>query len=562
MPTSPTPSNSLALLALLPILSLSPPAAANLCTGCAAVWQDAPGFDLVGTLSDSDNLGRAVAVGDWNGDGFDDVASFDYESAVVAGAGAVHVLYSNFLGVSSADDYFADFDPLTGNPDGEAGDEFGATLVAGDFNGDAVDDLAIGIPFEDAMIGPGFYTNCGAVLVLYGTPAGLSDTAAQKLYPSIASDRTNIHFGVALAAGDFDGDGHDDLAVGSPDSDISGHERAGSIAIYEGSAGGIIASARLIHQDASDTTGSVGDVAEELDRFGAALVAGNFNGDSLAGNPVDDLAVGVIGEGDAVAATTGSGIVQVFYGDPLQNGLTFNTDQSWNQGNTASGESQESGDAFGFSLAAGDITGDGMDELVIGSPFETVTVGANTFVQAGMVIVLRGSFPNGLVSGGSVSFIQDDFPVGESSASNDFFGRSLAVADFDGNGLAELVVGTQFEEVVDPITFATWSDAGSILVIPGWTDLFPPATPRIVAQEYGAHIGSLGVSDEYGAALAAGDFDGDGHADLAVGAPGEDATGSGGELYDRAGALYILLGSLFSDGFEIGNAGYWSSVTP
>jgi hypothetical protein len=557
-----TNSRSVACLSLLLALTAGEPARADLCTGCAELWQDAPGFDLVGTLANSDSLGRAVAVGDWNGDGFDDVAVFDYENAVVGGAGAVHVLYANFLGVSSSDDYFTDFDPLTGNADEEAGDEFGSALEAGDFDGDGFDDLAIGIPFEDATIGPGFFTNCGAVLVLYGSPVGLEETGAQKLFSSIASDRTEIHFGAALAAGDFDGDGHDDLAVASPDSDVSGHERAGSIAIYEGSASGIVASARLIHQDSSDATGSVSDVAEELDRFGTALVAGNFNGDTLAGHSVDDLAVGVVGEGDAVAVTTGSGIVQVFYGDPFQNGLTFSTDQSWNQGNSASGESQESGDAFGFSLAAGDITGDGRDELVVGSPFESVTVGANSFVQAGMVLVLRGSFPNGLVSGGSVSFIQDDFAVGESSASNDFFGRSLAVADFDGNGLAELVVGTQFEEVVDPITFATWTDAGSILVIPGWSEPFPLDAPRIVAQEYGAHVGALGVGDEYGAALAAGDFDGDGHADLAIGAPGEDATGAGGEPYDRAGGLYVLRGSLFSDGFETGNTGYWSLVAP
>jgi hypothetical protein len=554
----------LRIAALLPFclaLAAPWPARANLCTGCAAVWQDAPGFDVVGTLSNSDSFGRAVAVGDWNGDGFDDVAAFDYESAVAAGAGAVHVLYSNFLGVSSADDYFADFDPLTGNPDEEAGDEFGSALVAGDFDGDGFDDLAIGIPYEDATIGPGFHTDCGAVLVLYGTPTGLSETGAQKLFTTLANDRTGIHFGAALAAGDFDGDGHDDLAVGSPDSDIGEDDRAGSIAIYDGSASGIVPSARLIHQDSTDATGSVSDVAEELDRFGSALVAGNFNGDTLNGNPVDDLAVGVIGEGDEIG-TVSSGIVQVFYGDPFQNGLTFNTDQSWNQSNTLSGETQESGDAFGFSLAAGDITGDGRDELVIGSPFETITVGANTHVQAGMVIVLRGSFPNGLVSGGSISFIQDDFPVGEISASNDFFGRSLAVADFDGNGLAELVIGTQFEEVTDPVTFATWTDAGSILVIPGWTDPIPAGTPRIVAQEYGAHVGTLGVSDEYSAALAVGDFNGDGHADLAVGAPGEDATGGGGETYDRAGALYVLRGSLFSDGFETGNSGYWSAAAP
>ena len=83
----------------------------------------------------------------------------------------------------------------------------------------------------------------------------------------------------------------------------------------------------------------------------------------------------------------------------------------------------------------------------------------------------------------------------------------------------------------------------------------------MLAQEWWSHRGELAVNDAYGKALVAGDFDGNGHPDLAVGAPGEDAIDSSGTI-NEAGAIYAIYGALFSDGFEFGSAGMWSDVTP
>jgi hypothetical protein len=534
-------------------------ASANLCLGCSVLFQDAPGFGLVGTLTNGDNFGRAVAVGDFNGDGYDDVALFDRESAVVSNAGAVHVLYSNLHGVSPDDDYFTDFIPGSGLPDEEPGDEFGSALAAGDFDGDGYDDLAIGIYLEDLVfLDQGEVQNCGAVLVLYGTSTGLQQAGAQKLASTTESDRTDAHFGFALATGDFDGDGFDELAVGAPTGDVSGQDQAGYIVVHDGGAAGLAAVGRIISQDSSDGTGSVSDTAEALDRFGWSLAAGNFNGDTNgAGGPtVDDIVVGAPGEGDGVALTQGSGVVHIFYGDGFGSPLAFNTDQLVNQANTQTGQSIETGDSFGFVLASGDVNGDGLDDLVVASPQEDVVFGPENVQSAGLVTVIRGGNPV-VPSAGAVSFA-DALGIGEIPDPDDFFGLALAVADFDADGLADIAVGTPFEDVEDPITFATIQDAGAVTIVPGWTTFFPsPVTaPEFVAQRYGAHAGTLDTGDLYGHGLAGGDFDGDGHADLAVGAPGEDADVGTGTVAD-AGALYVLPGSLFSDGFETGNTVRW-----
>jgi hypothetical protein len=101
----------------------------------------------------------------------------------------------------------------------DAGDFFGSELAACDFNGDRVDDLAVGIPGEDHL----GETNAGAVQVHYGSyPKGLAAVGSQfftQSTPGVPGDVEEAdYFGTVLACGDFDGDGFADLAVGVPDA--------------------------------------------------------------------------------------------------------------------------------------------------------------------------------------------------------------------------------------------------------------------------------------------------------------------------------------------------------
>jgi hypothetical protein len=126
---------------------------------------------ILGALEDSGRFGRALAAGDFDGDGFDDLA-VDAPREVVAGVvgptgeGAVHVLYGTGNGLSAAGDqvWHQGSFGIFGAPEDD--DLFGQAVAAGDFDGDGLDDLAVGVPWEDVA----GHTDAGAVNVLYGAP--------------------------------------------------------------------------------------------------------------------------------------------------------------------------------------------------------------------------------------------------------------------------------------------------------------------------------------------------------------------------------------------------------
>lgn len=155
------------------------------------------------------------------------------DTGAIVDHGAVQVMYSNGRGLSTARALLvlqsAFPDPV------ESGDRFGFTVAAGDFDGDGVDDLAIGTPFEDV----GAATDAGAVEIIFGRVGGLNFGRTVHLTQSGGSE-TGDHYGAALGVLDFDGDGWDDLAIGVPDEDIASVDEGavelrllnGAIAVY------------------------------------------------------------------------------------------------------------------------------------------------------------------------------------------------------------------------------------------------------------------------------------------------------------------------------------------
>jgi hypothetical protein len=390
-----------------------------------------------------------------------------------------------------------------------------AESVRVDFDNDGFQDLAVGTPAE-TVGNVGF---AGVVHVLYGTASGLSGAGSQLFTQDVAGIPSSVEiddlFGGALVAGDFDGDGFQDLAVGAPGEDVGAVDAAGVVIVIYGSAGGLVApGSQLFTQD----TPGIGSAAEAFDNFGGALATGDADEDG-----VTDLAVGAPFE-DA-GAVDGAGAVNVLFGST--GGLTASGSQLFTQDVAGIGSSAEQDDGFGGALAFGEFDADGAADLAIGVSGEAV--GSVQF--AGAVNVLSGS-PGGLVAAGSQLFTQDSPGIGSTAEDSDRFGASLATGDFDADGVADLAVGAPAESVGAVV------GAGAVNVLYGSGAGLTGSGSQLFVQN-SAGIGSTSEeTDLFGASLAAGDFDGDGPADLAVGVS-QESVGS----VEAAGAINILYGS-------------------
>ena len=375
----------------------------------------------------------------------------------------------------------------------DPGDRRGQALLGGvDFNADGHADLVIGAPFDDAN---GLVDNGSITLISGATGLPLVTRAGLA---------TDDHFGFALAlAGDLNADGVTDIAVGAPNA-LGPGGRPGSVRVLSGA-----------------TFQPLLTVFGELDgeEFGHAL-AGNFdeNGDGvpdlIVGAPSSDYPLGPTGlqviDGGYAGIVSGAsgnlfgrivfmsagnrcGYAVADVGDANADGdsdfaigvpgpseVVYVGDDVLTASNFAlllSGPQTQSG--FGSAISGGlDVTGNGRPELVIGAPFQDV----GGLVDAGVVVT---------VDLGTLL----PLPSLQGSAATDQFGFSVAtLADLNGDGKRELGVGAK---------------GGSYVAI---EDLARGERMSLL------DVGVLGFS--FGSAVcAAGDFDADGLADYAVGAP-------------------------------------------
>jgi hypothetical protein len=396
--------------------------------------------------------------------------------------------------------------------------------LAPSMNGDKFDDLAIGHPYEDLYHGGSTRLNAGAASVRYGAEGGFAIEGAMvwsQVWTPLNPPAFDNHFGRALAIGDFDGDDFDDLAVGIPGQDVNGKNRAGAVQVFFGRSTGLsTAGEELWHLDKE----GVGAVAHADDRFGQALAAADFNGDSYA-----DLAVGI--PYYDIYAARDLGAVHVFYGSG--DGLSTDGDQLWYQGSLRGLEDEpEKGDEFGYALGVGDFDCDGYADLAIGAPREALENGV-VILEAGVVHVLYGS-GSGLSAERDQLWSQDSLGLSQDgSQDGDRFGFALTGGDFNGDACTDLAVGAPGEAI-------RGGDAGAVNVIYSDGSGLAQASAQYWAQDMlllSASEPSEG-GDQFGYALAGGDFNADGRVDLAVGVPFE-----GVGAVEEAGAVNIIYGS-------------------
>ena len=482
----------------------------------------------------------STAGNDFNGDGLTDLAigiPFK-EAGLVSDAGAVQVLYgsgdSRALGASG--NWLIqrrapgqEPGPHVLKEPARDGDRLGSSLASADFDNDGFGDLAIGVPSENIK----GLRDAGAVAVLYGSALGLStkgsDLWFQDKQAIKGKARSYDLFGFAVAAGNFDGDLHDDLAIGVPLHDVEGLENGGAVNVIYGGIGGLGEEHnQIITQRSLDM-----EIFSTDNRFGTTLATGDFNGDGL-----DDLAVGAPHESSRLQKEIGG--VNIVYGSA--NGLAGGKSQTWTQANRfiMGGDLENTGDRFGSALAAGDFNGDGLDDLAIGTPLDDW----GDAVDSGSVNVLYGTRREGLSDDGDQIWHQNSRGLGLAIGPRHNFGAALTSGDFNNDGFADLAVGIPGYELADG------ERAGAVSIIFGSTEGLRGQGAQFWARGVKGFGGGPSANDEFGIRLASADADNDGIDDVLIAARNGDAS--------SAGALLVLFGAdggPRSDRFEIWTGG-------
>ena len=409
---------------------------------------------------------------------------------------------------------------------------------AGDVNGDGYDDLIIGADWADpngSRSGETYIVYGGASAPGTGGKLDLSALDGRNGFILNGIDRLDRSGGSVSSAGDVNGDGYDDLIIGADWADPNG-SRSGETYIVYGGASAPGTGGKLDLSALDGTNGFILNGIDADDRFGRSVSsAGDVNGDGY-----DDLIIGAYG-GDP-NEDSAAGEIYVIYGGPSApgtNGVLDLSALSGTNGFTLTGI--DGSDQSGRSVSsAGDVNGDGYDDLIIGAreadPNEDSNAGETYVVYGGASAPGTGGELDLSALDGTNGFILNGIDEYDRS------GFSVSSAgDVNGDGYDDLIIGAYR---ADP---GGDSDAGETYVIYGGASA--PGTDGVLDLSTldgrnGLILNGIDGSDFSGASVSsAGDVNGDGYDDLIIGAWGGDPNGD-----NNAGETYVVYGGASAPG--------------
>ena len=435
-------------------------------------------------------LGAWVAsAGDVDGDGLDDfVAGSPDDNEVGNDAGKVYLVFGASLAAADPDEPLLPDVVLLAEPSG--GGAGHAVDSAGDVDGDGLGDLLVAAPRNGN--GGAVYVVLGADIAAGGT-FSLADAHA-KLTAEDSGDRLGGNAkGAAAGAGDVDGDGLGDIVIGAPHSDqVGGYGGVayvvfGSSLAVGGTSSLADADVRLISEAGNSHAGISVDGAGDVDGDGLddVLVGADFWGSNpnQVGKTYVVLGADMVGGGDLPLASAHAAFV---------------------------GEAQ--GDASGFSVAfAGDVDGDGLSDLLIGTKYVD-----KAYLVLGSVAATGGVHP-----------LADAHALFLAEAADDDPGYAVSSAgDVDGDGLSDILIGAKGNDEGGSNAGKSYLFLGPSLALSG-TYVLSEADLGLVGEHLSAASGF--------SVATAGDLNGDGLDDLLIGDRNNGSGGSG------AGKVHVLL---------------------